>query len=228
MLPHDPDYTGVTKLSFTGRESDGILDVGANLGLSALSFRKLLRNVAIVSIEPNGVHEPWLARIKRRDNNFAYHLIGAGAARGSLTLHVPYYKGICLHTMASVRLPELMETCHRLYGHECKHIAFKRFPVTIRPIDELRLSPALIKIDAEGFEWEIIQGARQTIRRARPYLLVENNARALPAIQGFLSPLGYARYHWDNGTQQFSTRASDARNVYFLPETGRIDCSVAA
>lgn len=51
-------------------------------------------------------------------------------------------------------------------------------PVTLVRIDDLGLPACrLIKIDVEGMETDVLQGAAETIRRHRPILFVENNRR---------------------------------------------------
>jgi FkbM family methyltransferase len=67
-------------------------------------------------------------------------------------------------------------------------------------IDDLNLARAnLIKIDAEGAESEVLQGAAKTIARCRPNLYVENNAidigkfgrtHSQYGLQGVVAPFG--------------------------------------
>lgn len=48
--------------------------------------------------------------------------------------------------------------------------------VRVRPLDSLELAECgLIKIDVEGFEPQVLRGARETIARCRPALYVEND-----------------------------------------------------
>jgi FkbM family methyltransferase len=217
LLPHDADYRGVTRLPIGNPGTDGVLDVGANLGLSALSFRKLLPRARILSLEPNPCHAKWLARIKDRDKNFDYLLVGAGESNASFALHVPYYRTIPLHTMASLQRADLEEACNNLYARACKHIRIEVLEAKVLPIDQLGLSPELIKIDAEGFELAIVKGSMETVRRARPYLLLENNPKTLPPIQALLAPLGYQRHYWDNWKRDFTRSERASRNVYLVP-----------
>lgn len=66
------------------------------------------------------------------------------------------------------------------------------------------LSPTVIKIDVEGFEKEVLAGARTILERSRPYLLIEINPLRLAAAGTSgeelilqLSSLRYRLFHID-------------------------------
>ena len=62
FLPHDPTYFALPLL--LSDERSEILDIGANQGISALSFRKLCPFNSIISFEPNIALEVNLKKIK--------------------------------------------------------------------------------------------------------------------------------------------------------------------
>lgn len=66
------------------------------------------------------------------------------------------------------------------------------------PLDSLHLSPNLIKVDAEGLDLEIMQGAVDTIRRCQPTLCYEylgpnpeKEPERLAAFNTFINDIGY-------------------------------------
>jgi hypothetical protein len=65
--------------------------------------------------------------------------------------------------------------------------------VQVIPLDQLALpSVSLIKIDVEGMEHGVLEGARETIRLQRPVLFVENNKKEKSAdLLHLLFELGY-------------------------------------
>ncbi|MEU3465722.1 FkbM family methyltransferase [Streptomyces sp. NPDC006733] len=77
-------------------------------------------------------------------------------------------------------------------------------PVRRVAIDELELSGVtFVKIDVEGHETAVLRGARETVRRDRPNLFVEAEARIQPVadITGLLRGWGYRAWvlpgeHW--------------------------------
>src|SRR3954468_10990200 len=59
LLPHDKSYNALKH--FIAATPEGLfLDVGANDGISALSFRKFSKDYRILSLEPNRLLEPAL------------------------------------------------------------------------------------------------------------------------------------------------------------------------
>ena len=69
-------------------------------------------------------------------------------------------------------------------------------PVRITPLDSLKLpSCHVLKIDVEGFEPEVLRGARETIARCRPLLYVENDRAAnQQEIISLIAGMGYRQY----------------------------------
>ena len=62
--------------------------------------------------------------------------------------------------------------------------------IPVMTIDELDLTVSIIKIDTEGFEAQVIAGARKTLTRDRPVLIVE---RPPPETIADLRHMGYAQ-----------------------------------
>ena len=115
---------------------------------------------------------------------------------------------------------------------------YRELKVETARLDDLEISDVgFIKIDVEGFEWEVLEGARGTIARDRPVLLVEMierylNIRIEEAI-GRVESLGYrglalargslidlARFDGDRHHRSPATRADYIQNFIFLPLSG--------
>lgn len=189
--PHDEDY-GVFGL-FAGRPGP-FLDVGANAGMSALSFRIYNRATPIISIEPNPFHEDDLRFAGRLARPFTYRLWAAGDEDGEMTLHVPVYRGVPLTTEASLVRAEVLESPSlrdRLGdGMDGPDFEVAARAVPVRRLDVLGVDPAFVKLDVQGFEHAALVGLRDTLARARPVLLVEtpgDDVRALAAGLGYVA-----------------------------------------
>jgi hypothetical protein len=67
--------------------------------------------------------------------------------------------------------------------------------VEAHTLDEFRFAPTFIKIDVEGMEWLVLQGAMKTLKEYHPKVLVENhigpNLRLEGPIIELMTSLGY-------------------------------------
>lgn len=140
-------------------DPDGvILDIGANIGLAAAYFARLCPSRPIYCFEPL---IPNAALIPLNCPTAQVHQVAVGASRGQARLQVDSDS-----VMASTVLPS-WET------HE------ETFEVI--PLDEFASSNeighvALIKIDAEGMENEILAGATEVLKRTG-HIVMETHGR---------------------------------------------------
>jgi len=162
------------------RNRDSI-DVGANEGCYVSVMRRLSRRV--VAFEPI----PWLADklASRFGGNVDVQKIALSNKGGRTSLLVPIVEGIDVEGCATVDARAASHyTSHREIGVE-----------TARLDDVYTADAGFIKIDTEGHEEAVLEGAVQTIVRSRPRLLVEIVDYLAPGgaarIGGFLAQLGY-------------------------------------
>jgi FkbM family methyltransferase len=91
--------------------------------------------------------------------------------------------------------------------------------VTTRTLDSFNLcNISLIKIDVEGHEEAVIQGAQDTIARNRPFLIIESenrhNSGAPRRLAAIFSDLGYLVYYVKNRKlMEFSTLCDEDMNA---------------
>ena len=162
------------------------LDVGANHGVYAYALSHLSRSVQC--FEP-------LAECCRyiRDHaarNIEAHNVALSDHAGELELHVPIINGRAVYTRASLDKP---------------HGAFESRRVQVRTLDSFGLADVgFIKIDVEGLEGAVLQGALQTLQTYRPALLVEidrarHDRNSFVAVHSILESLGYSTLVCEGG-----------------------------
>ncbi|MBI4310010.1 MAG: FkbM family methyltransferase, partial [Candidatus Omnitrophica bacterium] len=204
VLPHDKSYYGFAHLV---HEGDGLfLDIGANDGISAIGFRHVHSDYRILSLEPNLCHERALRKLKRRLKRFEYMLLGAGRVRAQMTLYIPIYNGVPIYTAASLRedfVRRTMEEQH-LPGHKGKSIVIVEYRVDIVPLDELNLKPDIIKIDTEGFDYEVLLGLVKTIESCRPPIMIEYNPDLMDQLEAFFEQRDYKLLTYEHSQDRFS------------------------
>jgi FkbM family methyltransferase len=197
------------------------IDAGANKGVYTYFIAQYARHT--YAFEPN----PKMVAILRRTAgaNVTVSPVALGDASGEAVLRVP-----------------LLEKGHSNQGASLSAIKVPDgfTPVTVETarIDDLDLSDiGFIKIDVEGFEDAVLRGARDTIARDRPTLLVEieekHTHRPIEDDIAAIAALGYDGFFLGAGGILRPLAAFDpvahhrqptSRYVYnfvFLPSRGR-------
>ena len=136
--------------------SDGVaIDIGANIGLYSYRLHKLCRRVE--AFEPNpaclSVLEAYAAA------NVRAHRVALSSQAGTIALNIPVVGGVAQAAFGSARVP--------------KGVAYDSIGAPTRRLDDFHIEDVcFIKIDVEGHELEVLEGAAETIRRQLPVLLI--------------------------------------------------------
>ena len=134
-----------------------ILDVGANIGNHTTFFAEFMNAEKIHAFEPHPMNFELLQRNTSKYSNVVLHNCAIGETTKQMSIET------ALNNMGSVRvLPA---------GGNDK---VGMFPVEMFPLDAFNFSEVtLIKLDVEGFEYNVLRGAAETIRRWKPTLVIE-------------------------------------------------------
>ena len=134
------------------------IDVGANRGYYSYALAELAARVE--AFEPH----PELARFARQKLGAAIpvHEIALSNTSGWTTLFVPQAeRGVDVHFNSSIK---------KVYAFD----TYVEFRVPMKTLDEFAFkNVGFIKIDTEGSDMDIIEGAAKTIERDRPNMVVE-------------------------------------------------------
>lgn len=169
--PVDPDYKRdlEARLLHSWLTPDGVVvDVGANAGSYAAVVEQVVGSRSVVLVEPL----PQLASVLR-ERFPASRVVNAALSdhRGRATIRVPSIDGRQHDTRATLNDHD-----------EPGQSGVDEIDVELRTLDDLvdelglrRLD--LLKVDVEGHEPELLAGAQETLRRLRPTVLIEIEAR---------------------------------------------------
>jgi FkbM family methyltransferase len=152
----EPELAVLGKLMRPGGTA---VDVGANQGFFAFALSEVADRV--VAFEPNPDYA-FFARVMLR-GRAQVHALALSDKPGRGTFHVPSSDaGMVLHFAGSLK------------GTHGQFRNVTRYEVEIRTLDAFALTDVrFIKVDVEGSEREVLDGARETIARDRPVLLLE-------------------------------------------------------
>lgn len=180
----EPDETAMVQ-RLVG-EGNIALDIGANAGWYSILLANLVgENGEVHAFEP--LDDANQALIENAElngcTNLHVHPHAVSNKEGESELFVPSYH---LNTLASLT-PNPYVSESRL---KCQLISLDRF------VQDNSLSNVhFIKIDAEGHELAILQGAKQMICACHPILMLEClDQEAFEEIRQFLEPIGYSFY----------------------------------
>lgn len=151
-------------------EIDLVLDVGANIGQFAMGLRDAGYHGTLVSFEPLSAAYLELVKAAQRDDSWIIHHRGAiGDHTGEVEIN------IAGNSVSSSVLP--MTEAHLSVETKSAYIGIEKAPIfTIDSVSPKYLDKScrpFLKIDTQGFEWQVLDGAQET----------------LPHIQGILCEL---------------------------------------
>jgi FkbM family methyltransferase len=150
-----------------------VLDVGANIGLATLAMATALpASARLLAVEPSPRNLAHLRRNLAANGLERVEVVpaAAGAEPGSLSFHESAF-GAGSHVVSG----------HHLAGGDMPAVS-----VPVDTLDRLVASRGLerldfVKIDVEGFEPDVLDGAAGAIERFRPVIYVEFNTWTLMA-----------------------------------------------
>ncbi|MBN1261572.1 MAG: FkbM family methyltransferase [Anaerolineae bacterium] len=181
---------------------DLFIDIGANYGTHSLLF--LAYQIETLSFEPNSVCHGYFERLCRA-NEVTPHIepVALGAKQGHVTLSYP--SGDTWLGSTNARVSERLTHLSQLIT---KDVEQRMLDDYISRMDHRRV---LIKIDTEGHELAVLQGAGRTLQEIRPYIIFEcwNNAPR-NALFRFLAAKNYRVYElpWSPSNQDPSLNVS--------------------
>lgn len=190
---NEPDFDALRLLPWLNNST--VVDIGANRGDTIQSIKMRTSSANVLAFEPNPLIYSRLRRLFKHDPAVKLFNFGLGAREEILPLNVPIYKNFVFDGLASF-VPEaaLKWLEERIYFYDEKYLKLRRIECCITTLDKFEIQPSFIKIDVQGFEHQVLTGARETLSTSRPIVLVETpdwDTRSLMRRDGF-SPYRYA------------------------------------
>lgn len=144
------------------RRSDKVIDVGGNRGVYAYQLWKLGASVEV--FEPNPLCSDVLKAWAFDKPSVRVNSVALSSRSGYADLHIPIDMSGTEHDSSA--------SIENTYAHA------RDQRVPLKTLDSYRFEGvSLIKIDVEGHEYSVIEGAEATISSSKPALLVEIEQR---------------------------------------------------
>jgi FkbM family methyltransferase len=175
------------------RVHKSVIDIGANFGTFALGLaREILPTGKVYAFEPQRIICNMLAgsvALNALHNVYCFNM-AVGHRQG--LVEIPQFD---YHRPLNFGSVEFGATQRERLDQERTHDPEKVERVPLVTLDQLALPDiGLVKIDAEGMENEVLDGAQLTIRNWRPLLFVEFIKVDAKALRDRLAAMGYDVY----------------------------------
>jgi FkbM family methyltransferase len=176
------------------------IDVGANMGFFSYVLSKHFKRV--VAFEANDMLTDNLSA--HNSGNITVYHQALSSAEGDATLYIPVRDSMPLVGWASLKpgnCPGVDEHIQR--------------PIKIVTLDSLAVADVgFMKIDVEGHEVEVLEGAYDTISRYRPTILIEVKDDNLNRVSEFFAKINYRM----TKLEDWMDKISSPENYIFVPE----------
>jgi FkbM family methyltransferase len=192
------------------RETDIVLDIGANLGYFSKLFARINSKGKLYSIEPIPLFFNRLHKIISKYPHVELVHAALGNQEGHLYMVMPEQGGIIRTGLPHVVSEEEAKT-------HPKHLQVpvldaKRFLAGFERLD-------FIKCDIEGYEWTVFSELGEHLQRLRPMVQVEIAERYNPEFIGFFKKLGYVQCGLYKGVLILEDgKQQEASDFLFIPK----------
>lgn len=210
QIPHEEDFHILAHLPPS--ENKLFIDIGANRGDAIQSILMMRPDARVLAFEPNPILINKTKRLYAHDERVEIRNLGLGDRTMAFSLHIPFYNDYMFDGLASFKEENARDWLRlRLYGFRTRNLRIRKIDCEVRRLDDFNLTPFFIKIDVQGFEYEVLRGGERTIADARPILLIET-----PGTKelDFLADMNYRPFIFRKNKLWAGTHRC---NVFFLP-----------
>lgn len=185
--------------------SGTIIDAGAHDGRLALDLATI-PSARLLAFEPlpsarSRLHAAFVSCYGALPPHVTIREEALGRSSGNLILSVPRIRTPTGEEMDAEEWASLAKDYTAIAATDTRVLAVKQHSVPVIRLDDLGLTDVVaMKIDVEGFEAELIEGAQETLRASLPILSVEIEERHRPGstrdVPAQIRKLGY-RGFWE-------------------------------
>ena len=197
---------------------DGIiLDLGANIGVTSYHLAKKFPESSVFSFEPLELNMNTLKRIKQkfRLKNIREFQMALGENEGTVKMVMPVVNHVPMHGLSHVADPQNQDINEGNF-FEVPLVSLDNF----EPLNNSGKPVVAIKIDVENFEYFVLKGAENLLKKNMPIIyseLWDNNNRK--KCISFLNKLGYSAFMLHKKKLVPVVKATvEKKNFFFIAE----------
>ena len=208
-------YTNLKMMGFTPNH---IIDVGANHGTWTRETLKYFKEAHYTLIEPQEWLKPSFQDLLDSNSKINYIAAGAGANAGSLKFTIV----------------DRDDSCNFRYTEEeAQKMGYKQVDIPIITLNDLVKSndkpfPDVVKIDAEGLDIEVLQGASDLLGKTEIFMVeagvvIKDFANSFHKIINYMDEKGYRLFEITDLNRPFTPKVLWLVELVFVKKNGVID-----
>jgi FkbM family methyltransferase len=211
--PHEADFRVLSMLP-----EGCCIDIGANQGQSIESILLFQPSAQVIAFEANPRLAAKLTQRYRRKKSIQINSFGLSNTCGIFRLYIPSYNGFEYDALASMDRDHAASWigAETVYNFRPQKLRVEEAECRTKTLDSFNLEPVFVKVDVEGLEYAVLEGARQTLTRHLPVVLLEYSEADDRAKQ-LLHSLGYAEYAYDGSGFEKGPSGRNKPNSFFIP-----------
>lgn len=200
-----------------------IVDVGANRGTWTQLTLRYFPDACYTLIEPQAQLIPFLENLQRGNAKIRFYHAGAGKTQGNLLLSVADSDD---------------SSTFRLTPEQAQRYGYPQVEVPVVTLNELLAkddfpTPDLIKIDAEGLDLEVLEGASQFLGNTEIFMVEAavgnpNFANTLLEVVHYMDVNGYRLFDITDLNRPYQPQVLWLTELAFIKKGGWIDQRVQA
>ena len=179
------------------------IDIGANIGTTALPVALHNHEIEVHAFEPNpSIFERLkINKIQNNCSNLFLHNMAVGFKKEKLPFYISQNKDTNSGLSSLSKNSDILNS--------------KSIEVDVIKVDDFfegsKKNISLIKVDVQGFEWQVLQGARIIINNHRPIIIFEHDDNYLSEPTKIKNEL--EKFFTENGYDVFEIDLFDLRRL---------------
>tara|TARA_A100001015_G_scaffold164747_1_gene183180 strand:+ start:2344 stop:3165 length:822 start_codon:yes stop_codon:yes gene_type:complete len=196
LLPYETDWYFFKNIKI--KKNDVIFDVGAHHGESVKVFRRFFQNT-IYCFEPNKRAFKKLETNTKKFENIKIFNFGISNEETNNILYTPKINNFFFDLLGSDNLLGVKKNLSRV-GFDKSNFKFQKDIVKFKKIKKKIKKVSIIKIDVEGFEFEVIKGLQNIIKINKPLIFIEYHKSSFSNVNKYLK--NYKIFYFNNDNKK--------------------------
>lgn len=213
----EKEFDGLSKIFFKNKVN--LLDIGASDGVSINFFNSKLNLGKVIAVEPTNDYTKKLKKIKIK--NLKVYNFGLSNKNETKEVYVPEYNFLNnkIRLIPYIYYDKFhLEKVIKKNFFLCKSLKIVKIFLKLRKNINIKSRIDIIKLDVNGYEYEIIKSLKRIIKKDKPIIFVEE-LKKIYAINKYLKTFGYKCKFYNIGSKNIELYNFKKKKIKHIPLT---------